>query len=108
MKETIVKIVLATVLLVAYFAAKVSFSKEGVWLGNRTWFQTAVTILAAFNFLASLSFFAHIHLFRWAGLLRFLVQPLSVYLLIVLVRSVGKRVCKRKWADTTWEEIINI
>lgn len=40
--------------------------------------------------------------------LRFLVQPVSVYLLIILVRAVGKLVCRKKWADITWEDISKI
>lgn len=96
------------VLLVAYFAARVSFSKEGLWLGSRPWFQTAATIAAAFLFLASpatlLPGFSH----RWVELLRFLVQPISLYLIIISARIIMKLICREKYAETTWQEIVNI
>lgn len=96
------------VLLVVYFATRVSFSKEGLWLGGRTWFQSAVAVIAAALFFFSLGNVIPIRLYRWVGLLRFLVQPIPVYLLIVLVRAALKLTCQKKWGETTWREIFNI
>ena len=40
--------------------------------------------------------------------LRLLVQPVSEYQLIVLVRAIMKLFCKKTWAGTTWEDIFKI
>lgn len=96
------------VLLVVYFATRVSFSKEGLWLGGRTWFQSAVAVFAASLFFFSLGNVIPVRLYRWVGLLRLLVQPIPVYLLIVLVRAVLKQTCQKKWVEKTWREMFNI
>ena len=93
------------VLLVMYFVANVSFSKESLWMGGKTWFQTLATIAAAFVFLTNLADFHPLFFHRWTCVLRFLAQPISVFLLVVLVRAVLKLIYKERWVDVSWRDI---
>ncbi len=96
------------VFLVMYFAMSVSFSREALRLGGRKWFQAMAT--AAAVLLYSVIVGSGLP-GRWHGcavLLKFIVQPVSVCLLIILVRAVGKFVCREKWADITWADIFKI
>ncbi len=87
------------VLLVAYFAARVSFSKESLWLGGRPWFQALATVAASFFFLASLANALPLYSHRWVSALRLVVQPIFICLMVALVRAVPKLIFKKKRPD---------
>ena len=96
------------VFLVLYFAISASFSREALWLGGRKWFQAMATVAATFLFLRSLGNCTFFTWYKIVFFLRLVVQPVSVCLLIVLVRSVMKLVCREKWASISLEDIFKI
>lgn len=74
------------------FAVEFAFSKAGQWIGSRKWFLWLAVPAALVCFLGAWT--QRPHLFSldlsWetAYLIRILVQPVSVYLVVVLVRIV--------------------
>lgn len=90
------------------FAVEFSFSKAGQWLGSRKWFMWLAVPAALYCFLG-----AWFHRpwgialdLSWetARLIRLLVQPVSVYLAVVLVRIV-KGLAK---GGPAWKEVFRI
>ena len=96
------------VLVALYFTVRVSFSKEGLSLGGKKWFQSAAAVAAAFNFLTSLTYIMPWSWYGGVRPLRLLAQPITVCGLVILVRAIKKKICKSKWADVSWREIWNI
>ena len=74
------------------FATEFSFSKAGQWLGSRKWFLWLAVAAAFISFLGALArhpFQITLDLsWETARLIRLLVQPISVYLVVALVRIV--------------------
>lgn len=92
-------------LLVAlWFAVRFSFSKEGRWLGGREWFRVVSCASFVIAFVACL----YRHWFPCTDLLRFLVQPATVYLLAVLLRAAKKVAGRGDWSRTPWNDIFRI
>ena len=87
-----------------YFAVRFSFSREGQWLGGQKWFKVISCVSFVFAFLASL----FRYWFPWTDLLRFLVQPATIYMLVVLRRSIVKLFKKGEQEYPTWKDILNI
>ena len=91
--------------LPAYFAVEFSFSKAGQWLGSKVWFRIICWIAAAVVFVNVVS-----SLFGLGGdvlvwrLTQLIVQPITVYLLVVICRIIGKLSKK----EMTWKEIYAI
>ena len=71
---------------------ELAFSKAGQWLGSRKWFlwlAIPAAIISFFGALARSPYRIALDLsWETAVLIRILVQPVSVYLLVVLVRIV--------------------
>lgn len=94
------------------FATEFSFSKAGQWLGSRKWFMWLAVPAALYCFLG-----AWFHRpwgialdLSWetARLIRLLVQPITVYLMIVIGRLVVK-LCKGAKQDCpSWKDIFTI
>ena len=94
------------------FATEFSFSKAGQWLGSRKWFLWLAVAAALISFLG-----AWFHRpwgialdLSWetARLIRLLVQPITVYLMIVIGRLVVK-LCKGAKQDCpSWKDIFTI
>ena len=90
------------------FAVEFSFSKAGQWLGSRKWFLWMAVAAGLISFLGALAR----HPFRitldlsWetARLIRLLVQPISVYFVVVLVRIV-KGLAK---GGPVWKDVLKI
>ena len=94
------------------FATEFSFSKAGQWLGSRKWFMWLAVPAALYCFLG-----AWFHRpwgialdLSWetARLIQLLVQPITVYLMIVIGRLVVK-LCKGAKQDCpSWKDIFTI
>lgn len=94
------------------FATEFSFSKAGQWFGSRKWFLWLAVPAALYCFLG-----AWFHRpwgvaldLSWetARLIRLLVQPITVYLMIVIGRLVVK-LCKGAKQDCpSWKDIFTI
>lgn len=87
-------------LLPVFFAAEFSLSNPGQWLGGKKWFRWIVGIAAVICFFESLLdlrlFFGAYDMPRW---IRFFVQPITIYLIIVIcriIRKLGKKEMTRK------------
>ncbi len=90
-----------------FFAAMFSFSDTGQWLGEKKWFRWIVGIAAIASFIGILPGLRFdltlnpLHLTRWVQLF---VQPVTVYLIIVIcriIRKLGKK-------EMTWKEVFAI
>ena len=90
-----------------FFAAMFSFSNVGQWLGNKKWFRWIVGIAAIAYFIGTLPGLRFdltlnpFYLTRWVQLF---VQPLTIYLIIVIcriIRKLGKK-------EMSWKEVFSI
>ena len=111
--ETFLLVVLTNVLPFAaipplVFAVEFSFSKAGQWLGSRKWFFWVALPFAAFSFFIMMAalppYFSLNYSFSASRWIRFLVQPVTVCLLVVLwriVRSIGK-------GGIVWKEVFKL
>ena len=97
--------------LVVYFAARFSLSGAGQWLGKRKPLGWIAGTALAMLFLATLRnlFISPRFWFRGelAFIIRFLVQPVTIWLAAVLTR-VCRRLFKKGNAPWSWKEIIEI
>ena len=90
------------------FATEFAFSKAGQWLGSRKWFLWLAVPAALYSFLGAWfrrPFGISLDLsWETARLIRILVQPVSVYLVVVLVKIV-KGLAK---GGLKWKDVFNI
>lgn len=90
-----------------FFAAMFSFSNAGQWLGEKKWFRWTVGIAAIASFIGILPGLRFdltldpLYLTRWIQLS---VQPVTIYLIIVICRIISKFGKKKK----TWKEVFNL
>lgn len=83
-------------ILVAYFAVMFSFSFLGQGIGSKTWFRGIVIFPVIHTFILYLGNLI-IHFWRWEfNLLPFLVHPVTVYLAVVTIRLVKRRLSKEE------------
>ena len=84
-----------------YFVILFSFSKEGLWIGEQRWFRIAAGIIFGVIFLLSFGNAIPIRFwgFRRVYFMRFMVQPMTVYLVYVAVRHFRR---KRKHPGVKW------
>ena len=87
-----------------YFAVRFSFSREGQWLGGQKWYKVISCVSFVVAFLACL----FRYWFLWTDLLRFLVQPTTIYLLVVFRRAIIKLFRKGPQEYPTWKDILKI
>lgn len=87
--------------IVLYFAVMFSFSEYGQWLGERSWFRGIAIGVAAYAFLLSLGNLAWGLFHRWM-FLAFFVQPVTVYLAIVLCRLIRRKA--KGGEPASWKE----
>ena len=107
---TLLLVVMTNILPIAaippvFFAAMFSFSDAGQWLGSKKWFQWIVGIVAVICFLMQLERplipFSMVRLPNWIIVL---VQPVTIYLIIVLCRIIRKLNKK----GMSWKEIFSL
>ena len=94
-------------------AVEFSFSKAGQWLGSRKWFLWLTVIPALYCFLGA--WFRrpncfHLAVYSWdtERLIRLLIQPISVYLMIVIRRLAVKLVKGSKQNSLSWKDVFSI
>ena len=93
-------------------AVEFSFSKAGQWLGSRKWFFWLSVPAALFCFINALAalpygfwFDFSYHTGRWIMLF---VQPVTVYLLVVLWRVIVKLIKGVRQDFPTWKDVLKI
>lgn len=109
---TLLLVVTANILPLAtippvFFAAMFSFSKAGQWLGSKKWFQWIAGIASVICFiglLPGLRFDLTLDPVFLTHLIMLLVQPFTIYLIIVICRIVRK--LRKK--EMTWKEVFAI
>lgn len=94
------------------FASEFAFSKAGQWLGSRKWFRWLAVPAALYCFLGAWfrrPFGISLDLsWETARLIRLLVQPITVYLMIVIWRLAIK-LCKGAKQDyPTWKDVFKV
>ena len=94
-------------------AVEFSFSKAGQWLGSHKWFLWLTVIPALYCFLAA--WFRrpncfHLAVYSWdtERLIRLLIEPISVYLMIVIWRLAVKLVKGSKQNSLSWKDVFSI
>lgn len=94
------------------FATEFAFSKAGQWLGSRKWFLWLAVAAALISFLG-----AWFHRpwgialdLSWetARLIRLLVQPITVYLMIVIWRVAAKSFKGLRQDYPTWKDVFKV
>ena len=75
-----------------------SFSRAGQWLGGRKWFRWIVAVPCLFSFVLAASNLITAG-FRWdiilVRLIQFLVQPVTVWLVVVIRNAVKNRPARK-------------
>ena len=94
-------------------AVEFAFSKVGQWLGSRKWFLWLTVIPALLCFLRAwvrrpYSFTLDVYSWETADLVRLLIQPISVYLMIVIWRLTVKLFKGAKQDYPTWKDVFKI
>ena len=87
--------------VVLYFAVMFSFSGYGQWLGERSWFRGIAIGMEAYSFLMSLGNLPW-GLYHRGMFLTFFVQPVTVYLVIVLCRLIRRKA--KGGGKASWKE----
>ena len=77
-------------ILTLYFVVMFSFSQVGQWIGGKKWFRIMVIVAAVLSFLVALSNVVLPPTLRF-GIARFIVQPVTVYLVYILIGAIKKR-----------------
>ena len=91
-----------------YFSLIFSFSRTGQWLGRRAWFRGIVSVPVLVTFIASVANLPGYYYpgYTSAGWIRLLVQPLTIYMAVILRRTLRKIIGKKK--GVSWKEIFSI
>lgn len=89
------------IIIVLYFTVMFSFSGYGQWIGGRNWFRGVAIGVSAYAFLLSVGNFTWGLFSRWM-ILPFLVQPVTVYLALVLYRLIRRKV--KGGGPSSWKE----
>ena len=89
-----------------FFAAMFSFSNAGQWLGEKKWFRWIVGVATVVVFMMQLSRPLFPIFSQWTApnWIIVLVQPVTIYLIIVIcriIRKLGKK-------EMTWKEVFAI
>ena len=88
------------IILVLYFVLQFSFSKVGQWLGSQKWFFWLTVIAAIVCFVSVCTRMSGYGPFAYRGdLLMLLVQPVTIYLIVVIYRICRRIINKEKDRD---------
>ena len=95
------------VIVVAYFVGQFGFSRIAQDLGSKKWFIGIIAVPCIYTFIGAIvSLFSINHIF-YRPLLWFIVQPITVYLFVFLVRLLKERK-KKKEDRANWKELAKI
>ena len=94
-------------------AVEFAFSNAGQWLGSRKWFFWLTVIPALFCFVRAWDrrpycFFLEVYSWETANWIRLFIQPISVYLMIVIWRLAVKLFKGAKQDYPNWKEVFKI
>lgn len=91
-------------------AAEFSYSKAGQWLGSRRWFFWLSAPAAIYCFLYAITSIRHLPIYSSLvyQLIQLLVQPVTVYLLIIIVRTIKKNSDKDSKDSSSWKEVFKL
>ena len=94
--ETLLIVVLTNVIPFAalpplYFAIEFAFSKAGQWLGSKKWFEGIMILPAIYCFFGAMSRVSFFFFLERNCLILFLLQPVTIQLVIWVSRLFKKR-----------------
>lgn len=101
------------VIVVAYFVGQFGFSRIAQNMGSKSWFRGIVAVPCIYTFIGSffrlftMGTFFMISYMYYSPLLWFIVQPVTIYLVVVLARILKER-RKEKKDRTNWKELAKI
>jgi hypothetical protein len=102
------------VIIAIYFVAQFAFSEVGQKLGSLAWFRWVVAVPCTYVFLGYLSrlftmrmfFFAN-HWVYYSPIMWFIVQPVTIYLVVFLYRVIREH-RKMKEERVSWKELAKL
>ena len=102
------------IIISIYFVAQFAFSKVGQMLGSLAWFRGIIAIPCLYAFLGYLCrlftmrmfFFAN-HWVYYSPIMWFIVQPVTIYLVVFLYRLIRER-RKMKEERVSWKELAKL
>ena len=102
------------IVIAIYFVAQFAFSEVGQKLGSLVWLRWVVAVPCIYVFLGYLSrlftmrmfFFAN-HWVYYSPIMWFIVQPVTIYLVVFLYRVIKER-RKKKEERVSWKELAKL
>lgn len=100
-------------IVVIYFVVQLAFSQESQYLGSQSWFRGTVAVPCIFMFLGEMFELQYWHHFykishaMYSPFLRFIVQPITIYLIIVVCRCI-RELRKKKEDRMSWKEMLRL
>ena len=95
-------------IVVTYFVVQFAFSKIAQYLGSQSWFRGIVAVPCIYTFFGALEYFVisidHLSFFHYIPLKYFIVQPITIYLIIVGYRYI-RELRKKKEDRMSWKVI---
>ena len=102
------------VIIATYFVAQFAFSEVGQKLGSQVWFRGIVAVPCIYVFLGYLSrllttrmFFYAISYVYYSPFMWFIVQPITIYLVVLLYRMI-REWRKKKEDRVSWKELARL
>jgi len=101
------------VIIVTYFVAQFAFSAIAQNIGSQRWFRWIVVVPCLYTFIGYLSrlfprpFYFAINYVYYSPLMWFIVQPITIYLVVFFVRLIRER-RKKKEDRISWKELAKL
>lgn len=100
-------------IVVSYFIIQFAFSQVSQYLGSQSWFRGMIAVPCIFMFIGEIirlfnsDFLYMVDFVYYTPLQWFIVQPITIYLIIVGFRCI-KNFCKEKNKRKSWKEMLYI
>ena len=101
------------VIIVTYFVAQFAFSSIAQNLGSQVWLRWIVAVPCLYTFIGYLSrllprpFYFAINYVYYSPLMWFIVQPITIYLVVFFIRMIRER-RKKKEDRISWKELVKL
>lgn len=101
------------VIIVTYFVAQFAFSSIAQNLGSQVWLRWIVAVPCLYTFIGYLSrllprpFYFAINYVYYSPLMWFIVQPITIYLVVFFIRLIRER-RKKKENRISWKELAKL